>query len=181
MVTAFRNSTWRQPPSWTVILVLNSDSTDAFYIEFATTPPSLVRIGQMVKKWQQFFEIHDGGSHHLEFWWMCVFDMTIVFYNEFARIVSNLVRIGPIVKKWQQFFLNSRRRQPSSWILINIRFWHDNCVLCPIRNVPTKFDQDWFTSKEMVAVIRKLRWRRQPSWKIHFRLNRQYENGTPGL
>ena len=29
------------------------------------TPPSLVRIGQIVKELQKFFAIQDGGSHHL--------------------------------------------------------------------------------------------------------------------
>ena len=50
--------------------ILNSDhcaifdTTDAFYIGFAAFPPNLMRIGPVVKKWQQFYEIQDGG----EFW-----------------------------------------------------------------------------------------------------------------
>ena len=46
MATSFRSSIWRQPPSLNLILVLISDSTVAFNIKFATSPPSLVRIGQ---------------------------------------------------------------------------------------------------------------------------------------
>jgi len=30
------------------------------------SPPILVMIGQIVKKWQQFYEIQDGGGHNLE-------------------------------------------------------------------------------------------------------------------
>ena len=33
----------------------------------------------------------------------------------------------------------------------------------------------------MTTGFRNSRWRRPPSWKIHFRLNRHYEKGTPGL
>jgi len=29
-------------------------------------PTNLVTIGHKVKKWQQFFEIQDGGGRHLE-------------------------------------------------------------------------------------------------------------------
>jgi len=31
-------------------------------------PLSLVKIGQIVKKYQQLFEIQDGGGRHLELW-----------------------------------------------------------------------------------------------------------------
>ena len=60
--TSFRNSIRWQPPSLNSILVLISDSTVAFNIEFATSPPSLVRIGQIVKESLKFFEIQDGGG-----------------------------------------------------------------------------------------------------------------------
>ena len=66
LTTVFRNSRWRQPPYWIMIIVLSFDLADAFYIRFATFPPNLVRIGQIVKKWQQFFEIQDGDDSHLE-------------------------------------------------------------------------------------------------------------------
>jgi len=37
-----------------------------FQIEVPMFPLILVKIGQILKKWQQFFEIQDGGSRHLE-------------------------------------------------------------------------------------------------------------------
>ena len=54
VATAFQNSIWCQPPSLSLILLLISNLTDAFYIKWATSSPSLVRIGQIVKEWQQF-------------------------------------------------------------------------------------------------------------------------------
>ena len=89
----------------------------------------LVRIDHVVKKWQLFFEIQDGGSRHIEFGWMCVFR-------------------------------------------------HDSCVLYWICKVLIKFGEGWSNRKEMVVINRNSRWRRQPSWKIHFRLNHQYEKNS---
>jgi len=43
-----------------------SDVIDMFQIEVPTFSLILVMIGQILKKWQQFFEIQDGGSHHFE-------------------------------------------------------------------------------------------------------------------
>jgi len=43
-----------------------SDVIDMFLIELPMFPLILVIIGQRVMKWQQFFEIHDGDSRHLE-------------------------------------------------------------------------------------------------------------------
>ena len=42
--------------------------TVAFYVRFSTFLPNLVRIGPIVKKGQQLFDIQDGGSRHLDFW-----------------------------------------------------------------------------------------------------------------
>jgi len=39
---------------------------DVFLIEVPMLPLSLVKIGQIVKKWQPCFEIQDGGGRHLE-------------------------------------------------------------------------------------------------------------------
>jgi len=36
-------------------------------------------IGKIVKKWQPFFEIEDGGGHHLELWLLRFFDVSDVF------------------------------------------------------------------------------------------------------
>ena len=76
----------------------------AFFVRFLTFPPTFVRIGTIVKKWQPFFKIQNGGDRYLEFRWMCIFDATVAFYGRFSTFPSNLVRIGLIVKKWQQIF-----------------------------------------------------------------------------
>jgi len=39
-------------------------------------PLSMVKIGQVVKKWQQFFKIQDGGSRHLELWVLNLFNVS---------------------------------------------------------------------------------------------------------
>jgi len=43
-----------------------SDVIDMLQIEVPMFPLILVTIDQIVKKWQQFFKIQDGGSRHLE-------------------------------------------------------------------------------------------------------------------
>ena len=62
-----------------------------------------------------------------------------------------------------------------------MHFWCNICVLCQILNIPIKFGDDWFNNKEMATDFRNSRWRRPPSWNLHFRLNRHYEKGTSGL
>jgi len=49
-------------------------------------------------KWQQFFEIHDGGDCHLEFSKFCISDVIDIFQivPMFSQI---LVTIGQIAKK----------------------------------------------------------------------------------
>jgi len=42
-------------------------------------PLSLVKIDQIVKKWQPCFEIQDGGGHHLELRVLIYFDGTDVY------------------------------------------------------------------------------------------------------
>jgi len=37
-----------------------------FQVEVPMFALILVTIGQIVKKWEQFFEIQDGGSHYLK-------------------------------------------------------------------------------------------------------------------
>jgi len=32
-------------------------------------------IGQIVKKWQSFFKIQDGGDRHLDFFKLCISDV----------------------------------------------------------------------------------------------------------
>jgi len=45
-----------------------SDVIDMFQIEVPLFSQILATIGQILKKWQQFFEIQDGGGRHLELW-----------------------------------------------------------------------------------------------------------------
>jgi len=51
-----------------------------FQIKVPTFPLILVAIAQMLKKWQQFFEIQDGGNRHLE---KCTSGLTTIPKNEF--------------------------------------------------------------------------------------------------
>jgi len=56
-----------------------SDVIDMFQIEVPMFSQILVKIGQIVKKWQQCFEIQDGGGRHLELCLLRFFDVTDVF------------------------------------------------------------------------------------------------------
>ena len=121
MATSFRSSIGWQPPSLNLILLLILDSTVAFNIEFATSPPSMVRIAQIVKKLQKLFAIQDGGSRHIYFWWICVSWRYSAFHIRCAIFPQNLVRIGLIVKKRQQlsrFQDGGRRHIECYWIWI---------------------------------------------------------------
>ena len=66
VATDFRNSRWRQPPSL-VLVKCFFNVTVAFYVGLSSFPPNLVRIGPIVRNWQLFLEIQDGGRCHLEF------------------------------------------------------------------------------------------------------------------
>jgi len=70
-------------------------------------PLSLVKIGQIVKKWQPCFEIQDGSGRHLDLWLLRFFDVTDVFLIEVIFLL-NLMMIDQYIMKWQQFFRNSR-------------------------------------------------------------------------
>jgi len=48
-------------------------------IEVPMFPLILVTIGQILKKWQQLFEIQDGGGRHLELWLLRFFIVIDVF------------------------------------------------------------------------------------------------------
>ena len=79
MVTNFRNSRWRRQPSLISVNV-HFDMTVAFYGRFSTFPSNLVRIGPIIEEWQHIFKIRDGDGCHLEFGWICNFDMTVAFF-----------------------------------------------------------------------------------------------------
>ena len=136
--------------------------------------------GQIIKELQQFFAIQDGGSRHLDSWWIRV----SWWYSAFHQIRNMRTKFSahwPNFEEMATPFRNSRWRRPPSCILVNMPFWYDSCVLCQILNLPTKLCRYWSNSKDMATDCRHSRWRRPPSWKIHFRLNRHYEKGTPGL
>jgi len=61
---------------------------------------NLMMIGQQVMKWQQFFEIQDGGDRHLEFSKLCFSDVIDMFQIEVPMFSQILVTIGQIVKIW---------------------------------------------------------------------------------
>jgi len=55
-------------------------------------------------KWQQFFEIQDGGGRHLEFVILRISYVIDMFHIEIPVFPLILMTIGQIVKKWQPFF-----------------------------------------------------------------------------
>jgi len=61
-------------------------------------------IGQILNKWQLFFEIQDGGNRHLEYFQICISNVIDMFQIEVSMFSQILVTIGKIVKKVQQFF-----------------------------------------------------------------------------
>jgi len=62
-------------------------------------------ISQIVKIWQLFCKIQDGGNGHLELLQLCISDVFDMFQIEVPMFLLILVTIGQIVKKWQQFFV----------------------------------------------------------------------------
>jgi len=72
MATVFRNSSRHIE----FLQICISDVIDMFHVEDPMFPLILVII---VKKWQQFFGIQDGGGRHLELCLIRYFDVTVVF------------------------------------------------------------------------------------------------------
>jgi len=58
-------------------------------------------IDQIVKKWQPFVEIQDGGDRHREFLQLCISDVTDMFQIEVPMFPIILVTIGQLAKKQQ--------------------------------------------------------------------------------
>ena len=132
MATVFRNLRWRRPLFWIMVIVHFFDITDAFCIGVATSPPNLVRIGLIIKKWQQFFEIQDGGSRHVRLRLLCAFRYHSYVVNQ-IRVVTFaqkfLVKFGQIVKSWHQFFeiqdgcgRHSKKYTPGRTAILRIEF-----------------------------------------------------------
>ena len=81
-------------------------------------------------------------------------------------LTTCLVRNGLIVMKGPQPF--------EPWILMNVRFRHDGCVLYWICKISNIFGEDQSNIKEMATFLRKSRWQQQPSsiqLNVHFQHN----------
>jgi len=48
-------------------------------------------IGQIVKKWQQFFSIQNGGDRHLDFLQLCILDVIDKLQINIAIFALNLM------------------------------------------------------------------------------------------
>jgi len=94
------------------------DVADVFLIKLTIFLLTLVMIGQMVKKWQPFFDIQDGGDRHLEFLQICISDDIDIFQIEGPMFSQILVTISQIIEKWQQFFeiQDGGRRHLELWL-----------------------------------------------------------------
>jgi len=57
----------------------------------------LVTIGQIVEKWQQLFEIQDGGGRHLKLLQICISDVIDMFQIKVPMFPLILVMMGQIL------------------------------------------------------------------------------------
>ena len=140
-----------------------SNTTGASYMGFATSPSNLVKIGQIIKKWQQFFAKQYGSCRHLEFSSRCVFPHDRCVLHQIHYILTNLVEIGRIVMAWQQFSEIQDSGSRHLEFLSRCVFRHNRCILHRICYIITKFGESRSNSKEMATVFRNSRWRLPPS------------------
>ena len=92
------------------------------------------------------------------------FDMTCAFFVLVLFLPPNLVSIGPIVKEWQQIFEIQDcgvHHLDIRWICTFNAFV---AFYVTLSLIPSKFGEDWCSSKEMATDFRNSRWRRPPSW-----------------
>jgi len=73
-------------------------------------PLRLVKIGQIVKKWQQLFEIQDYGGRHLELWLRRFFRRHRCDLNQSSNIPTKFGDDWSNSKEMATVFLNSRWR-----------------------------------------------------------------------
>jgi len=73
-----------------------------------------VTIGQIVKKWQQFFEIQDGGDRHLELWLRRYFKRHGCYLNLSSNIPTKFGDDWSNSKEMAIAFRNPRGWQPPS-------------------------------------------------------------------
>jgi len=67
--------------------------SDVFQIKGSNIPITLVMIGQIIKKWQPFSEIQDGGDCNLAFLQLCLSDVIDKLQINVATFVLNLTMI----------------------------------------------------------------------------------------
>jgi len=87
---------------------------DTFLIEVPMFPLSLVKIGQIVYKWQQLFEIQDGGGRHLELWLRIFFRRHRADLNQSSNIPTKFGDDWSNSREIATVFLNSRWWRPLS-------------------------------------------------------------------
>jgi len=88
MAAVFRNPRWRRTPSW-FFETLHFWRRRYVPNRSPMFSQMLVTNGQIVKKWQQFFEIQDGDSRHLETYtsgWTTITRNEFLFCNFKSKI-----------------------------------------------------------------------------------------------
>jgi len=68
MTNVFRNWGWWRPSFWILATMHFQCKRYVLNLSPNVSTISLVRIGQIVNKWQQLFEIPDGGGRRIELW-----------------------------------------------------------------------------------------------------------------
>jgi len=124
-----------------------------FCITVAISVLNLALNSQLVKKWQTFSEIEDGGVRHFELWQLCIFNVKDVFLIEDPPNVSTKFSEDRSNNKY--IFRNSRWRRMSSWIYSNIHFQHHRYVSNGSPNVFTNFGDDRSNTKETAYFLSK--------------------------
>jgi len=79
-------------------------------------PLILVTIRQILMKWQQSFEIQDGGGLHLELWLLKIFRCHRCLLNQSNNIPSKFDDDRSISNEMTTVFRNPRLRLPTSLI-----------------------------------------------------------------
>jgi len=96
---------------------------DVFLIKVPMFQLSLVKIGQIIKKWPPFFEIQDGGGRHIELRLLrflnfqnIAFPMSSINYvpSRSPIVSTNVGDAGSNTKEMAADFRNARCRQPPS-------------------------------------------------------------------
>ena len=131
----------------------------AFYDKCSTFPSKLVRTGQVrtgpierngntISKFKMAAAANSKSDK-------CAFSIWLLRSLADSK-KSHRIQRG-LVQEMATHFLNSRWWRPPSFILINMHFSFESCVLCQILNIPIKFGEDWSDSREMATHFRNSR------------------------